>query len=465
LIFYDTETSGLSSAFDQVLQFAAIRTDVDLNEVGRFEIRSRLLPYIIPSPHAMEVTGQTIDDLLDEVRPSYYRMVTELRRQLGEWCPSAFIGYNSMRFDEEFLRQAFFQCLHPPYLTNTGGSRRADALHLIRAAAVLHPDALTIPLNEAGRRSFRLEHLAPANGFSHANAHDAVADVEALIHLCRIVRNKCPELWARFILLGSKASVDDFLHKEEVFVLLEFFPSRTGRFVATAVGTNNANIAYAYDLSIDPDELRGLSDADFASRLERHPRPLRRIKRNAAPCLCPLAEAPPEMLGGVEPAEFVRRARLLRSDRAFVKRLVTAANSTEIEYPLSPHVERQIYDGFWSQSDSRKLDAFHRADWDERVKIAERLEDARLVWLARRIIFVERPDLLHPDHYASIAREAAQRMMSATPAGWLTIGRAAEAAASMGLGSEGLWEGFRIYLEGKHTDAARRIQAELSPFC
>ena len=53
-------------AFDQVLQFAAIRTDDDLNEIGRFEIRSRLLPYIIPSPHAMQVTGQTIDDLLDE---------------------------------------------------------------------------------------------------------------------------------------------------------------------------------------------------------------------------------------------------------------------------------------------------------------------------------------------------------------------------------------------------------------
>jgi exodeoxyribonuclease-1 len=56
-IFYDTETSGLSSAFDQILQFAAIRTDDDLNETGRFEIRSRLLPYVVPSPQAMLVTG------------------------------------------------------------------------------------------------------------------------------------------------------------------------------------------------------------------------------------------------------------------------------------------------------------------------------------------------------------------------------------------------------------------------
>ena len=100
------------------------------------------------------------------------------------------------------------------------------------------------------------------------------------------------------------------------------FLSRPGATSRRAIGTNNASITYAFDLSIDPDELRSLSDADLADRLERRPRPLRKIKRNAAPCMCPLAEAPPEMLGGVEPAEFVRRARLLRSDRALVERLV-----------------------------------------------------------------------------------------------------------------------------------------------
>ena len=455
LIFYDTETSGLSSAFDQILQFAAIRTDDDLNEIGRFEIRSRLLPYVIPSPHAMQVTGQSIDDLLDQDRPSHYEMVTELRRQLGAWCPSAFVGYNSMRFDEEFLRQSFYQCLHPPYLTNTSGSRRADAMHLIRAVAVLHPDALNIPLNDAGRKSYRLEHLAPSNGFAHINAHDALADVQALIHLCRLVKEECPQLWSRFIAFGSKVAVENFLRREEAFLLLEFFPVQTGRYIAAAIGTNNANVTYAYDLSIDPDELRGLSDANLADRLERRPRPLRKIKRNAAPCLCPLAEAPPEMLGGVEPAEYVRRARLLRSDRALVERLVTAANGTEMEYPPSPHVERQIYDGFWSNADGQKLEAFHRANWDERVRIAERLEDARLQWLARRIIFVEKPDLLDPEHHAAMAREKAQRMMSDAPAGWLTIGKAAEAVASMAAELDGgSWARFGAYLNEKRATAS-----------
>ena len=52
-VFYDTETTGIDTTFDQILQFAAIRTDEDLNELDRFEIRCRLLPHVIPAPGAL----------------------------------------------------------------------------------------------------------------------------------------------------------------------------------------------------------------------------------------------------------------------------------------------------------------------------------------------------------------------------------------------------------------------------
>jgi exodeoxyribonuclease-1 len=32
-LFYDIETTGLNKSFDQVLQFAAIRTDLKLQEI------------------------------------------------------------------------------------------------------------------------------------------------------------------------------------------------------------------------------------------------------------------------------------------------------------------------------------------------------------------------------------------------------------------------------------------------
>ena len=53
LVFLDVETTGTNTTFDQILQFAAILTDHDLKEIERFEIRSRLLPHIVPSPGAI----------------------------------------------------------------------------------------------------------------------------------------------------------------------------------------------------------------------------------------------------------------------------------------------------------------------------------------------------------------------------------------------------------------------------
>ena len=56
LIFYDTETTGLNSAFDQITQFAAIVTDDDYNVLEELDLRCRLKPHVIASPGAMRVT-------------------------------------------------------------------------------------------------------------------------------------------------------------------------------------------------------------------------------------------------------------------------------------------------------------------------------------------------------------------------------------------------------------------------
>ena len=52
-LFYDLETTGLNPAFDQPIQFAAIRTDLDLNEVERYDLAIALRADVVPSPHAM----------------------------------------------------------------------------------------------------------------------------------------------------------------------------------------------------------------------------------------------------------------------------------------------------------------------------------------------------------------------------------------------------------------------------
>jgi exodeoxyribonuclease-1 len=129
-VFYDTETTGTETAFDQILQFAAIKTDDDLNELDRFNTRCRLLPHVVPSPEALRVTHVTPARLTDPALPSHYEMMQHIRENLLQWSPATFVGFNSLQFDENLLRQALFQTLHPAYLTNTNGNARSNALRV-----------------------------------------------------------------------------------------------------------------------------------------------------------------------------------------------------------------------------------------------------------------------------------------------------------------------------------------------
>ena len=111
-IFYDLETSGLSKQFDQILQFGAILTDSELKEIDRLEVRCRLQTHIIPSPRALQVTRVSPLSLIDERLPTHYQAIRKIYKKLSSWSPAIFFGYNSISFDEEFLRQAFYQTLH-----------------------------------------------------------------------------------------------------------------------------------------------------------------------------------------------------------------------------------------------------------------------------------------------------------------------------------------------------------------
>ena len=132
-VFYDTETTGTDTTFDQILQFAAIRTDADLNELDRFEIRCRLLPHVVPAPGALLATRVTPAMLTDPSLPFQYEAMLTIAQKLREWSPAIFIGHNTLAFDEPLLGQAFYQTLQPLYLTNTNGNQRADVLRLPEA--------------------------------------------------------------------------------------------------------------------------------------------------------------------------------------------------------------------------------------------------------------------------------------------------------------------------------------------
>lgn len=66
--FYDFETTGTSPAYDQPLQFAAILTDDNFNEVKSVNLRCKLAPHILPSPIALAITKVSPRELLEQHR-------------------------------------------------------------------------------------------------------------------------------------------------------------------------------------------------------------------------------------------------------------------------------------------------------------------------------------------------------------------------------------------------------------
>jgi len=220
-IFYDTETTGINAAFDQILQFAAILTDKNFKEIDRFEIRCQLLPWVVPAPMALIVTKTSPVKLNDQTLPTFYEMINSIHEKLESWPVATFIGYNSIAFDEQFLHRAFWQTLHPPYTTVTNGNTRCDILPILRASSHFFPDMFIWPRKDDGRITLKLDQLAPLNGFDHSNAHDALSDVEATIFLSKLLAERLPILWSYLLNRSIKTNATAVVSSSAPFLVFE----------------------------------------------------------------------------------------------------------------------------------------------------------------------------------------------------------------------------------------------------
>ncbi len=181
-LFYDLETSGLNKAFDQIIQFAAIRTDMQLNEIERYNFLVKLRPDVIPSPKALITHKIPISKTMTGM--SEYEAAKKIHRLINE--PGTIsLGYNTLRFDDEFLRFTFHRNLLPPYTHQYNhGCRRMDIFPITVMFRLYREKVLSWP-SRNGKPSLKLEDLNADNGLAAGASHDALVDVEATIALTR----------------------------------------------------------------------------------------------------------------------------------------------------------------------------------------------------------------------------------------------------------------------------------------
>ena len=461
-VFYDTETTGTETAFDQILQFAAIRTDDDLNELERFNIRCRLLPHIIPSPIALRLTHVTPAMLTDSALPSHYAMIRQIRDTLLEWSPATFIGFNSMSFDENLLRQALFQTLHPAYLTNTNGNARSDALRVAHAASVYTPDAMVVPTGDHGQQVFRLDRLALANGYHHDGVHEAMVDVVATMYMARLIRSRAPDIWKAMDRATTKNAVKDYVAKESLFSLTESYFGRTYSWLVTPCGQNpkDAGQLAVFDLSFDPDDYRFLSAEDLVSVLNASPKVIRSIRANRQPIMMPADAAPDSTkVLQIPPDERRRRVEVIQGDPEFQARVGQAQALRLADKDPPAHVEQRIYDGFPNAADEARMKQFHQVDWGARSALAAQIEDPRLGEFARRLIYFERPEMLSQAQSAELSAWMANRVLTEDESvPWMTVKKALREADALLQGACGeeahLLSEVRDFLYGRAENIA-----------
>lgn len=421
-IFYDTETTGLERGYDQILQFAAIATNDDFQVLEEVDWRCRPWPHILPSPGALMVTGVKYSDAL-RAPQSHYEMMRMIVSLYEKHSPAVSVGFNSISFDENMLRHGFYQTLNPIYTTNTNGNSRMDVMHLAHAVHEYHPGVLKVPTNDRGNLTFKLELLAKENGLLHELAHDALSDTRATMELARLIRTKTPEVWSSLYKTRSKSETVQMIADNPVFLYTRRGFARP-TIPTTPIAKNpgyDAELA-VFDLTLDPSEIVNTKAEDIAGLTDGKDRAIRLLKTNANPILHPCDQHLQTL--GLSREQAEERARIVQSHPTFSKYVSEYLSGRYAGAEAPERVEDMIYEGFYSNTDERRISEFHRVTWAERYKISQTFEDDRLKQLGRRLVYSESPQDLPDDIRDRFETEVRRRLQSGDDVPWTTIASA-----------------------------------------
>jgi exodeoxyribonuclease-1 len=302
--WHDYETFGTDPRRDRPAQFAGLRTTLELEPAGEpLTLFCKPAPDVLPQPAACLITGITPQQVeRDGVIEAEFAARIHDELAAPGTCG---VGYNSIRFDDEFTRNLLYRNFYDPYAREWDNENsRWDIIDLARLTYALRPDGIEWPRRENNSPSFRLEDLTAANHLAHRQAHDALSDVNATLALARLLRVHQPRLWNFYFALRRKREAFrylDYAHRTPVLHVSSRYPAERGclaMVVPLAAHPDQHNAVIVYDLDADPAPLLEL-DADaiadrvFTSKADLPEDcariPLKAVHANKSPALAPLS--------------------------------------------------------------------------------------------------------------------------------------------------------------------------------
>ena len=428
-VFYDFETSSSNKYWGQIIQIGAILTNENLEELDRFDARCRLSPGIIPEAMAL-IVNKSSPKMLKSSNLSHYEMIRQFVDTLKRWGKATYIGFNSIEFDEEFLRCTLFQTLEYPYLTSTNGNTRGDMLSLARAANLYYPNTLKNSINDKGNAVYKLDQMAPLNGIKHSDAHSAIGDVVATVGIAKIIAKKAPNVWKASLLTMDKNQSLELIKNELYFCTNEYFYGKSRPYVQAFVCQHpRYQWPLCFDLKHDPNIFLKMSIKELESAMKKNPKFLRTVRHNKHPVIMnPSYGNEFDEYKTIGKEMLSKRAKLIQNDKKFAEKvsIIKQAEADEKDQSKSQedvYNEESIYIKFTSNEDNKVMPEFHSADWDKKISVISKFKDERLVYFGKKLIYTEKPELLSKSEYNYIHKDIAKKLLSTNNEKWNTIPR------------------------------------------
>ena len=397
----------------------------------------------LPSPDALMVTGITPQKTVEEgyAEVQFARMLSE-----EVFTPDTIaVGFNNIRFDDEFIRHLLWRNFHDPYEWSwKDGRSRWDLLDVVRLTRALRPEGIKWPLDDKGEPSNRLELITSANGIAHENAHDALADVTALIAVTKLIKQKQPQLYDYLLKMRDKKVVQQLVNVDDK----KPFVYASGRYdkefakttVAFPLTTSRNGGVVVYDLRYDPTPFVELSTEElskkiFASWEERQAEdfvklPVKELQYNRCPAVAPLGVL--EQGDGWQKISLdlktvQKHQNILLNHPDFAEKLRTIFENKPAFKKL-PDPEAQLYDGFLNDRDRLRVEAVRNADERELADFHPEFQDERLAPLLLHYKARNFPRSLSEDDLAQWEAWRAQHLQAQLPQFMASLQRLAPTA-------------------------------------
>jgi exodeoxyribonuclease-1 len=432
-VVWDIETDSAQTDWATIIELGAILLDDNFKEKDRFSVRCRMPQDRVPSATALCINKSNVD-LITKGNLSHYEMLVQVEKKFREWSPAIFLGYSSINFDDEVLRKEFFKSLKKPYLTNTEGNSRHDALNIVKAAFAIDENILKTELNDKGNKSMKLESLARLNGFESSGAHSALFDTELTVKVLGLIKEKQPDLWREYMNTSTKVVVENMLKQEKMFTINENYFGKNYLFLVAPLHPNSfMHPVYKWgqvvNLSENIEELQKLNYQDLKKAMKKSPRFYKTIKSNKAPIILDKSLAIKiDPYKKIDQNVLNKRAELMKTNEKFSQDICNilreaAEEKMETSSQVDLEPEETIYSGGFDtfNKDVPLFQKFHESDWKGKFAMLDKFKDDRLITFGHNLIYNEAPEILPKDIHRKIKRRIASRILSINKEKWWTV--------------------------------------------